>query len=68
MCFVCFEDLESGKFHVQSADFYDATREDSQYLNDQKLTLFRENPPNLRTEGYDSLSLAIEAHEQAFSE
>jgi hypothetical protein len=65
----CFEDLRSGKFCVQSADFFHlpvnvemVNRADKQFVE-----LFLEIDPEERCTWYDTLRDAITAHEKEFS-
>lgn len=65
----CFKNLSTGKYCVQSADFYQWPLDSQQIsaLETQYLTLFAEQPPDLRSGAYQSLLEAIEAHEREFS-
>lgn len=62
----CLESLNTGKFHVQSADFYrdgkDLAGSDRQFCE-----LLAEEDPARRSEGYDTLANAIAAHKRDFS-
>ncbi|HEU0178631.1 MAG TPA: hypothetical protein VFV58_30575 [Blastocatellia bacterium] len=64
----CFQILESGKYCVQSVDYYYAPIEDEQIKQHEKqfLELLAESFPDDRGEVYDSLEEAIEAFDQEF--
>ncbi len=65
----CFQSVKSGKYSVQSADFYShggESPEREHALNRQLVELFVEQSPEERSGGYDTLEAAIEAHEAEF--
>lgn len=64
----CFEVLPSGKFCVQSKDFYRMPLDDERIrqLEIQFLELFFEVKPSDRSEMYDSVEEAILAHDESF--
>jgi len=64
----CFEFLASGKYSVQSADFYRFPLEPDQcaFLDKQFLELFVEQSPLDRGGGYDTIEEAIRAHDKDF--
>lgn len=65
----CFEDLSSGHFSVQSADFYQVPLDTKQVadLDRQYLELLAEQAPEERAGGFDSLEAAVEAHDKDFA-
>ncbi len=67
--FICFETIPSGKFVVQSADFYRVGSEVEQYLSmkKQQIELFVEETPDSRSDTFHSLEEAIQAHLDEFS-
>ncbi len=65
----CFRELSSGRYSVQSADFYRvpldselAIESDKQYIE-----LLAEQAPAERSHLFDSLEAAIKAHDDEFS-
>jgi hypothetical protein len=64
----CFQNLSTGKYSVQSADFhYDPPKPDQEAgLAEQFLRLFAEEAPDVRSGGFDSVELAIEHHDRDF--
>lgn len=64
----CFQCLHTGKYSVQSADFYrlpeDAVQ--SSHLERQHIELLIEQAPDERAGAYETLEAAIEAHEADF--
>jgi hypothetical protein len=66
----CFEDLESGKFCVQSADFFRLPigMERLALLEKQFLELLIEESPFSRSGVFDSIQEAIANHDSEFSE
>lgn len=61
-----FESLTTGKFSVQSADFFHSDdRVDSS--DRQLIELFLEDGPETRSGSYDSLVDAVAAHKREFS-
>ena len=65
----CFRDLASGKFAVQSADFFRLPLDAIlvRQLDAQFMELFMDASPLDRCDWFDSLELAIEAHDREFS-
>jgi len=65
----CFRNLTSGRFSVQSADFYGVPLDSKQSANleRQHAELFMEQDPEERAGSFDSLEAAIEAHDKAFT-
>ncbi|MDI6935168.1 hypothetical protein QMN21_26740, partial [Serratia sp. Se-PFBMAAmG] len=65
--YYCFEDLNTGKFCVQNADFFhsnvDALRARSDAL---AMELFMEESPLERCSWADSITAAIEQHDRKF--
>jgi hypothetical protein len=64
----CFQNLQTGKYSVQSADFYRLPENPTQspQLERQHLELFVEQAPDERTGAHETLEAAIEAHEAEF--
>jgi hypothetical protein len=64
----CFQCLQTGKYSVQSADFYrlPGNPNESAQLERQHIELFIEQAPDGRSEAYETLEAAIEAHEAEF--
>ena len=67
--YVCFEDIASGRFCVQSADFFHApaTSRNREFLEAQIPELFVEQDPGERAGWFSSLMEAIEDHDLRFS-
>jgi hypothetical protein len=67
--YCCFENLETKRFHVQSADFFNlpVTDELVKQHQRQQIELFTEVEPAERVEGYASITDAIEAHDRDFT-
>ena len=65
----CFKNLSSGRYCVQSADFYSVPLDSKRAaeLEKQWVELFTEDPPDNRAKTFDSLEDAIEAHDRDFS-
>src|SRR4051812_47479298 len=64
----CFKILKSGRYCVQSCDFYDqplATNRAAEF-EEQFLELLAEDPPDLRSGAFDSIADAIDAHDREF--
>lgn len=60
--------VQSGKFAVQSADFFDRDGEvHVEYFDQQFVELMMESDPSERCEWHDSITDAIEAHDIEFS-
>jgi hypothetical protein len=66
----CFEILPEKKFCVQSADFFSSPVNESQKrsLEKQAFELFLECSPEDRSELFDTIEGAIEAHDRDFNE
>jgi hypothetical protein len=64
----CFQNLQTGEYSVQSADFYRLPRNPAQSdrLEQQHIELFVEQAPDERTGSHETLEAAIEAHEAEF--
>jgi len=62
----CFESLDSGRFSVQSADFY-RDGKPSANLDNQFVELFTEQDPSKRSGEHASLKAAIDAHNREFA-
>ena len=64
----CFRDLSSGRFSVQSADFYGVPLDPKRVvdLDKQYVELFAEQDPDERGGRFDSVEAAIEAHDKDF--
>jgi hypothetical protein len=66
----CFRNLQTKRYSVQSSDFYklpmDLKR--ATFLEKQYLELLAEQAPDDRAASFDTLSEAIQVHEQAFSQ
>ena len=64
----CFQCLRTGKYSVQSADFYrlPGNPAQSDQLDRQHIELFVQQAPDERTGAYDTLEAAIDAHEAEF--
>jgi hypothetical protein len=64
----CFQCLQTGKYFVQSADFYRLPENpvQSAQLERQHIELFIEQAPDERSGAYQTLEAAIEAHEAEF--
>jgi len=65
----CFEVLETGKFCVQSCDFYrtPCERSDIDHLDSQFLELLAEEAPDVRHGSFSTLEEAISDHDQNFA-
>lgn len=66
----CFQALSTGKYCVQSKDYYPLPlhSEAVRQLERQFLELFSEIAPDERDKSYDSLEEAIMAHDQDFAD
>ena len=64
----CFQCLQTGRYSVQSADFYRSPecRAQSSQLDRQHVELFIQQAPDERSGAYDTLEAAIEAHKAEF--
>lgn len=63
----CFESLDTGKFSVQSADFYHDEKSPTN-LDVQFVELFTEQDPAVRSGEHVTLNAAIVAHNREFAE
>ncbi|MFM9384489.1 hypothetical protein [Pseudomonas sp. UV AK001] len=66
--YVCFLNLQTAQYAVQSADFYSLPLDDAAqtFLDRQLIELFIETSPSERGEWYPSLTQAMDAHDAAF--
>jgi hypothetical protein len=66
----CFRNVSSGRYSVQSADFYQMPLDSKQAadLERQYLELMAEQAPDERASSFESIEAAIEAHDRDFSE
>jgi hypothetical protein len=66
----CFKEVSSGRYSVQSADFYRAPLNLQQITNldRQCLELFAEQPPDERSGGFETVQAAIAAYDREFAE
>lgn len=62
----CFQSLETGKYCVQSADFYRSVDQPTDF-DRHFLELFAEQDPIDRSGEYDTLEAAIAAHKRDFA-
>lgn len=64
----CFEDTDTGKFCVQSADFYNLPIQTEQLVQMEKqfLELMIEESPFVRSGSFDSVEEAIASHDSQF--
>jgi hypothetical protein len=63
----CFKNLSSGKYCVQSADFYQGPFQNVTLGLDRRyLELLMEDLPEARSGAFDTLQAAIEAHRKDF--
>ena len=69
VCYRCFQSLKTGKYSVQSADFYRLPLNADQLaqLRRQRIELFIEQAPDERSGAFENLEAAIEAHKTQFS-
>jgi len=63
----CFESLETGRYCVQSADFYDQGKA-TPSVEGQFIELLTEQDPVQRSGDHDTLADAIAAHKREFGE
>jgi hypothetical protein len=65
----CFEDCSTGRFCVQSADFYrlPVTNEQVQSLEKQFIELLMDQSPFERSESFASIEEAIRNHDEFFA-
>jgi hypothetical protein len=65
----CFEDCSTGRFCVQSADFYrqPVTIEQIQSLEKQFIELLTDESPFERSEAFASIEEAIRNHDEVFA-
>ena len=68
MRYRCFQNFQTGKHSVQSADFYRLPENaaKSAQLERQHIELFVEQAPDKRTGAHETLEAAIEVHEAEF--
>jgi hypothetical protein len=66
--FRCFQCLQTGRYSVQSADFYRSPADSakSAQFARQHVELFVEQAPDERAGDYETLDAAIKAHEAEF--
>jgi len=66
--YCCFRDLASGRYAVQSADFFLLPIDDARWMQSerQKLELLIESSPGERSGWFDSVEEAIAQHDLAF--
>jgi hypothetical protein len=66
----CFEDTSTGKFCVQSADFYNAPIRPEQLIHSEKqfLELMIEESPFTRSGEFDTVEEAIAMHDAEFQD
>lgn len=64
----CFQSLQTGKYSVQSADYYQLPPDSNhvKYLDRQSVELFIERSPDERAGTHETLETAIEADEALF--
>jgi hypothetical protein len=65
----CFRDLSSGRYSVQSVDFYTLSLDSKRIeeLERQHMELLAEQAPDERGGAFDTLEAAIEAHDKDFA-
>jgi hypothetical protein len=65
----CFEDCSTGRFCVQSADFYQGpiTNDQIQFLEKQFIELLLDQSPFERGESFPSIEEAISDHDESFA-
>jgi hypothetical protein len=65
-----FRNVLTGRYSVQSADFYDMPLDSRQAarMERQYVELIAEQAPDERAGSFESIEAAIEAHDQDFSE
>jgi hypothetical protein len=68
--YVCFCDLSSGRYAVQSADFFRMPIEDEQLHSSERqlIELFMEESPFDRCGWFETVGKAIEAHDLEFGD
>jgi hypothetical protein len=66
--YVCFLNFQTSLYTVQSADFFNLPLDTSNqtFLDRQLIELFIEVSPHQRSDGYRSLTEAMDAHDAAF--
>jgi hypothetical protein len=66
----CFRNLKTGRFSVQSCDFYpeSITPDKDSFFEKNFLELLLESSPEERSGGFASLAEAIEAHDRDFED
>ncbi|WP_044563323.1 hypothetical protein [Azospirillum sp. B4] len=67
--YTCFQDVATGRYAVQSADFFHLPVPDDQlaFFARQQVELFIEMPVTGRCAWFDTLAEAIAAHDQDFN-
>lgn len=67
--YCCFHDMQSGKYAVQSADFFRIPFVETQFREFEKqfVELFIDVSPKERCDWYDSIEEAIKTHDECFS-
>jgi hypothetical protein len=65
----CFRSTGTGKYSVQSADFYHLPLDRARIptLDEQHIELFIEQPPDERSGSFDTIEEAIAAHDDEFA-
>ena len=63
----CFESLDTGRYCIQSADFYHHGKPPVR-LGNQFIELFAEQDPTQRSGEHETLQAAIAAHKREFGE
>ena len=65
----CFRDISSGRYSVQSSDFYSVPTDPEHIasLEAQYLELLAEQSPSARSGAFDTVEDAIDDHEREFS-
>lgn len=66
----CFENMDTGKFCVQSADFYHSPIKAEQLIQSEKqfLELMIDESPFTRSGSFDSVAEAIAHHDSEFAD
>lgn len=67
--YMCFMNLATSKYSVQSCDFYHLPLDDTHMVSAkrQAVELFAQTPPDERSGGFDSLEIAIKKHNELFA-
>lgn len=68
-CYRCFQIVDTGRYCVQSCDFYDVPlrAEEATRLTAQFIELLAESAPDLRSGSFESIAEAIANHDREFS-